>query len=139
MRPPRSWQPVRTHSLSSDWRRCSSSNGAPGYSEPETKLSPIGRRTRGESCQPDRIQRYVLHGRQVCMADTKQGRDKQAHDEAKRQRERDLEEARKRGDEAEPPADDSDAAVTCYRRGCTQPAAFVVLERYQEEGGHGAV
>jgi len=73
------------------------------------------------------------------MADTKQGRDKQAHDEAKRQRERDLEEARKRGDEAEPPADDSDAAVTCYRRGCTEPAAFVVLERYQEEGGHGAV
>ena len=73
------------------------------------------------------------------MGDTKQGRDKQANDEAKRQRERDLKEARKRGDEAEPDADDDDAPATCYRRDCTEPAAFVVLERYQEEGGHGAV
>jgi len=73
------------------------------------------------------------------MADTKQGRDKQANDEAKRQRERDLEEARKRGDEAEPDAEDGDAPATCYRRDCAEPAAFVVLERYQAEGGHGAV
>ena len=73
------------------------------------------------------------------MADTKQGRDKQAHDEAKRQRERDLEEARNRGDEAEPEAADSNAPTTCYRRDCTEPAAFVVVERYQEETGHGAV
>ena len=73
------------------------------------------------------------------MADTKQGRDKQANDEATRQRERDLEEARKRGDEAEPDAEDGDAPATCYRRDCAEPAAFVVLERYQEEGGHGAV
>jgi hypothetical protein len=71
------------------------------------------------------------------MADTKQGRDKQAHDEAKRQREHDLKEARKRADEAEPDAEDG--PVLCYRRGCDDPAAFVVLERYQEEGGHGAV
>jgi hypothetical protein len=73
------------------------------------------------------------------MADTKQGRDKQAHDEAKRQRERDLQEARKRADEAEPAQDDNDVLPTCYRRNCSEPAAFVVLERYQEEGGHGAV
>ncbi|RJX51021.1 hypothetical protein [Halonotius pteroides] len=68
------------------------------------------------------------------MADTKQGRAKQADDEANRQRERDRAEARKRGDEADP-----DAPATCYRRDCAEPAAFVVVERYQEEGGHGAV
>ena len=73
------------------------------------------------------------------MADTKQGRDKQAHDEAKRQRKRDLNEARKRADEAEPTRDDSDVLKACYRRNCNEPAAFVVLERYQEEGGHGPV
>ncbi|TQQ82626.1 hypothetical protein EGH24_04015 [Halonotius terrestris] len=72
------------------------------------------------------------------MADTKQGRDKQAHDEAKRQRERDLKEARRRGDEDEPDHA-ADGPATCYRRNCSEPAAFVVLERYQEEGGHGAV
>ena len=72
------------------------------------------------------------------MADTKQGRAKQADDEANRQRERDRAEARKRGDEADPDAED-DAPATCYRRDCAEPAAFVVLERYQEEGGHGAV
>ncbi|ELZ04894.1 hypothetical protein [Natrialba asiatica] len=27
----------------------------------------------------------------------------------------------------------------CHRRGCDEPAAFVVLERYQEETGKGAV
>ncbi|MFP4529916.1 MAG: hypothetical protein ACLFNC_01340 [Halodesulfurarchaeum sp.] len=27
----------------------------------------------------------------------------------------------------------------CHRRGCTRTAAFRVLERYQEETGHGAV
>jgi hypothetical protein len=72
------------------------------------------------------------------MADTKQGRAKQADDEANRQRERDRAEARKRGDEADPDAED-DAPATCYRRDCAEPAAFVVVERYQEEGGHGAV
>lgn len=36
------------------------------------------------------------------MGDTKQGRDKQADDEAQRQRERELEEALARGDESEP-------------------------------------
>jgi hypothetical protein len=73
------------------------------------------------------------------MADTKQGRDKQAHDDAKRRRERDLKEARRRNDEAEPADEVDDAPEPCYRRNCTEPAAFVVLERYQEEGGHGAV
>jgi len=36
------------------------------------------------------------------MADDKQGRDKQAHDEERRQRERELDEALERGDEGEP-------------------------------------
>lgn len=40
------------------------------------------------------------------MADDKQGRDDQAADEERRQRERELEEARNRGDEPEPIRDD---------------------------------
>lgn len=36
------------------------------------------------------------------MADNKQGRDKQAHDAERRQRKRELKEARERADEAEP-------------------------------------
>lgn len=40
------------------------------------------------------------------MADDKKGRDKQAHDEERRQRERDVAEARDRADEAEPIHDD---------------------------------
>lgn len=39
------------------------------------------------------------------MADTKSGRDQQADDEERRQRERELAEARDRGDEAEPQRD----------------------------------
>lgn len=39
------------------------------------------------------------------MADTKDGREKQAADDDKRQRERDMEAAQRRGDEAEPPID----------------------------------
>lgn len=39
------------------------------------------------------------------MADTKKGRDKQADDAERRQREREIEEARTRADEAEPPRD----------------------------------
>lgn len=80
------------------------------------------------------------------MADDKNARDKQADDAERRQRERELEEARTRGDEAEPPragqhdADESpDSSRTCHRRGCTELATFVVLERYQEETGQGAV
>ncbi|QFU81175.1 hypothetical protein [Natronorubrum aibiense] len=83
------------------------------------------------------------------MADTKKGRDKQARDADDRQRERELTEARDRADEAEPPFDEGDtvdetdesleSSRECHRRGCTEPAAFVVVERYQEETGHGAV
>ncbi|WP_265108048.1 hypothetical protein [Halosolutus halophilus] len=90
------------------------------------------------------------------MGDTKKGRDKQARDAENRQRERELEEARDRGDEAEPrderdetqrgddeiqheAGDDPDPRRECHRRGCTEPATFRVLERYQEETGHGAV
>ena len=87
------------------------------------------------------------------MADTKKGRDKQARDEENRQRERELQEARGRADETEPPRtgqddmeeaggeedESSDKPLTCHRRGCNEPATFVVLERYQEETGQGAV
>lgn len=35
--------------------------------------------------------------------------------------------------------DNPDAPRRCHRRGCDRPATFEVLERYQEETGHGAV
>jgi hypothetical protein len=79
------------------------------------------------------------------MADTKKGRDKQARDADKRQQERELRESQERADEPEPPLDEADDAGDeastrrCHRRGCDEPAAFVVLERYQEETGQGAV
>jgi hypothetical protein len=87
------------------------------------------------------------------MPDTKEGREKQARDADNRQRKRELEDARQRADEPEPPRDVSDVAEealgeedgsqdsprTCHRRGCEEPATFVVVERYQEETGHGAV
>ncbi len=64
-----------------------------------------------------------------------------------------MKEARTRADEDEPPdemddvTDDTrgdtddgpDASRPCHRRGCDRPAAFEVLERYQEDTGHGAV
>jgi hypothetical protein len=86
------------------------------------------------------------------MADNKKSRNKQARDEENRQRAWEVEQARERMDEAEPRDDrneadesryekenDLDAPPTCHRRGCDEPAKFVVLERYQEETGHGAV
>ena len=80
------------------------------------------------------------------MADTKRGRNKQARDADNRQREREVEEERERTDETEPPAEDreedrlaEDEPRDCHRRDCTRPATFAVLERYQEESGHGAV
>ncbi|MFB6282113.1 MAG: hypothetical protein ABEH40_08845 [Haloferacaceae archaeon] len=79
------------------------------------------------------------------MPDTKDGREKQARDEENRQREREVAEARERADEPEPPvadeapANDGDAPPACHRRGCAEPATFVVRERYREGGGHGAV
>jgi hypothetical protein len=87
------------------------------------------------------------------MADTKEGRENQADDEERRQRERELSEARDRADEPDPTADDQTdldrtrhegdetpaSSRECHRRGCTEPAKFLVRERYQEETGHGAV
>lgn len=87
------------------------------------------------------------------MADTKEGREDQADNEERRQRERELAEAQDRADEPDPTADDqTDPDETrreedehpvspreCHRRGCTEPATFLVRERYQEESGHGAV
>jgi hypothetical protein len=70
------------------------------------------------------------------MPDTKEGREEQAREETNRQQRRDIVEARERGDEAEPP---DERPITCHRRGCNEPAQFVVAERYQEETGHGAV
>ncbi|WP_306057466.1 hypothetical protein [Natronococcus wangiae] len=35
--------------------------------------------------------------------------------------------------------DASGPSRECHRRGCDKPPRFVVLERYQEETGHGAV
>lgn len=83
----------------------------------------------------------------------KNDREKQADSEEQRQRERGITEARTRADEVEP-SDDSEDVVDdprreddddpnssrrCHRRGCDKPATFEVLERYQEETGHGAV
>jgi hypothetical protein len=86
------------------------------------------------------------------MADNKKSRNKQARDEENRQRAWEVEQARERMDETEPrdeqnEADESryegeensDSPRKCHRRGCDESAKFVVLERYQEETGHGAV
>lgn len=77
------------------------------------------------------------------MADTKDSRESQARDEQRRQRRREVTEAVDRADEAEPPPEEldeeADADRGCHRRGCDEPAAFLVLERYQEDTGHGAV
>lgn len=45
------------------------------------------------------------------MADDKRGRESQAADADRRQRQRELEEARERGEEAEPPSDDFETAL----------------------------
>ena len=87
------------------------------------------------------------------MGDTKEGRENQADDEERRQREREMAEARERADEPDPTADDRTdpdearrgddetpaSPRECHRRGCSEPAAFLVRERYQEETGHGPV
>lgn len=76
------------------------------------------------------------------MGDTKKDRDKHARDAQNRQRAWETEQARDRADEAEPLGDDQDDSPDrppeCHRRDCTEPATFLVLERYQEETGHGA-
>lgn len=87
------------------------------------------------------------------MADTKRSREEQARNEMDRQREREIEEARERADEAEPPriepdeadetgheaGDHPDSPRECHRRGCNEQATFVVIERYEEDTGHGVV
>lgn len=82
------------------------------------------------------------------MPDTKRGREEQAREEENRQRSREVEQARERADEPEPSAGEAadegepgeeEWPPTCHRRGCDRPAAFRVLERYQEETGHGPV
>lgn len=81
------------------------------------------------------------------MADTKEGRENTADNEEQRQRERELTEARDRADEPDPTAEEAqpeedeypDSPRECHRRSCTEPATFLVCERYQEETGHGAV
>ncbi|MFC5135747.1 MULTISPECIES: hypothetical protein [Haloferacaceae] len=55
------------------------------------------------------------------MADDKSGRDKQAHDEERRQREREIAAELERGDEAEPPVDASELA---YFETELEPLAF---------------
>ena len=55
------------------------------------------------------------------MADTENAREKQEDDQNQRE-------------DGVP-----DSLPECHRRGCIKRATFVVLERYQEETGHGAV
>lgn len=77
------------------------------------------------------------------MPDTKDGREEQAAHEDRRQRElemaRALSSARESEAEVAEPTDDLDWPPECHRRDCHRIATFVVLERYQEETGHGAV
>lgn len=84
------------------------------------------------------------------MPDTKRGREAQARNADTRQRERDIEEALARLDEEEPELEDDalsrretyeeeEIPRECHRRGCDELATFFVVERYQEETGHGAV
>ncbi|MGQ4557571.1 hypothetical protein [Halobellus sp. GM3] len=69
------------------------------------------------------------------MADTKRGREAQAAREEQRQVQREIAEARERGEELEPP----ESPRECHRRGCHEPAEFLVLERYLEETQQGPV
>lgn len=82
------------------------------------------------------------------MEDTKRIRDQQAQNAEDQQR--DQEGHRTRDRAAETASDGGQDDLTgiqrengdsreCHRRGCTRSARFVVLERYQEETGHGAV
>jgi hypothetical protein len=85
------------------------------------------------------------------MPDTKRGREEQARHRDRRQRERDIEQAREwstgsgavddEPEEGDTDTDNTDGAElrTCHRRGCDRPARFHVLERYLEDTGHGAV
>jgi hypothetical protein len=70
------------------------------------------------------------------MADDKQGRVQQAHNEVRRQIERDIEEARNRSDESNPLREEADDDFQpCSRSACSRAAMFTVLERYEEAAG----
>lgn len=71
------------------------------------------------------------------MGDTKSGREHQAKHAEKREQQRALEEELARADET--PPEEADGPPVCHYRGCTDLATFRVIERYQEETGHGAV
>lgn len=71
------------------------------------------------------------------MTNTETGRDERPHDrtdETELPRDEHAE-----ADETNSEDEDPDAIRECHRRGCDRPATFVVLERYQEETGQGAV
>lgn len=72
------------------------------------------------------------------MPDTEEGREKQAADADRAQRERALREELDRQDE-EPPGPEADDPPICHYRNCTDLATFHVSERYEEETGHGLV
>ncbi|WP_255198721.1 hypothetical protein [Halorarius litoreus] len=71
------------------------------------------------------------------MGDTKAGRERQALKAERQQRDRELQEALARVEEAEPALDEGPRI--CHYRGCTELATFLVVERYLEETGHGSV
>lgn len=85
------------------------------------------------------------------MTSKDEPQDQDGRDTAARQPEREREQARNHADESGPLLDEQEEANPaqrddgvnppreCHRRGCDEPAMFVVLERYQEETGHGAV
>lgn len=74
------------------------------------------------------------------MADDKRGRVAQAHNAARRQWTREIEEARSRSDEAEPTIDEDVGSFRpCHRSDCDRTAMFYVVERYEEEAGSSVV
>ena len=80
------------------------------------------------------------------MANTTEDGDERADDEARRRQEREEGVRVRDADDSRVPLDgtvadrrEADPPRTCHRRGCDEPAQFVVLERYLEETGHGAV
>lgn len=76
------------------------------------------------------------------MVDTERGREKRTRNAARHQRERKIQRARHRVDGPEAArerASEDGRPKRCHRRDCDEPPAFLVLERYLEDSGHGAV
>ncbi|MFW6000327.1 MAG: hypothetical protein ACOCPY_02600, partial [Halorubrum sp.] len=63
------------------------------------------------------------------MADTKDGREKRAADDDNRQRERDMEAAQRRGDEAEPPIDPDEVDEVDEVEAALEPLTFPATGR----------